>query len=216
MEIAIFDVEGTLTTGSSWRALRGYFKTYNNPWIYHRFFLGWMPRYFLVKLGVVSRRKAMSRWMQEEVRLFQGLNCSEFDRMAEWVVEHEMWPQRRKSVIAELEAYRQEGVKIVLSSSAYQPIVEAFGRKVGADAIGSSLVYVHDKVSGIEIPINAYEEKVAGITRRYEGARILAAYGDSVSDFPMMALSQAPVAVFPKPKLRQEALARGWRIVENE
>jgi HAD superfamily phosphoserine phosphatase-like hydrolase len=216
MEIVISDVEGTLTTGSSWRALRRYFKIHHNPWIYHLFFLGWMPRYLLVKLGVISRRKAMSRWMQDEVRLFQGYRRSEFDRMSDWVVEHEMWPNRRKSVIAELEALRQEGVKIVLSSSAYQPIVDAFGRKVGADAIGSSLVYAQDKVSGIEIPINAYEEKVAGITRRYEGARILAAYGDSVSDFPMMVMSQEPVAVFPKPKLRQEAVARGWRIMENE
>lgn len=216
MEIAISDVEGTLTTGSSWRALQRYFKGHNNPWIYHRFFLGWVPRYLLVKLGVSSRRKAMDRWMQEEVRLFRGYRCSEFDQMAEWVVEHEMWPQRRKSVIAELEAYRQEGVKIILSSSAYQPIVEAFGRKIGADVIGSSLVYEQGRVSGVKLPINAYEEKAAGIERHYKGAYVLAAYGDTSSDIPMMALSQAPVAVFPNPRLRQEAVDRGWRILENE
>jgi len=216
MEIVISDVEGTLTTGSSWRALQRYFKTYNNPWKYHLFFLGWVPRYLLVKLGVSSRRKAMSRWMQEEVRLFRGYPRSEFEQMAEWVVEHEMWPQRRKSMMAELGAYRQEGVRIVLSSSAYQPIVAAFGRKLGADAIGSSVVYVEDRVLGVELPINAYEEKAAGIERCYEGACILAAYGDTGSDIPMMALSQAPVAVFPNPKLRQEAVDRGWRILENE
>lgn len=216
MEIVISDVEGTLTTGSSWRALRRYFKTHDNPWIYHRFFLGWVPRYLLVKLGIASRRKAMVRWMEEEVRLFQGYRHSEFDRMAEWVVAHEMWPQRRPSVIAELEAYRQGGVKIVLSSSAYQPIVKAFGRRIGAEAIGSSLTYAQDRVSGVELPINAYEEKAAGIGRRYKGACILAAYGDTGSDIPMMALSQAPVAVFPDPRLHQEAVDRGWRILENE
>lgn len=216
MEIVISDVEGTLTTGSSWRALQRYFKTHDNPWIYHRFFLAWVPRYLLVKLGITSRRKAMVRWMQEEVRLFRGYQRSEFERMADWVVAHDMWPQRRQSVIAELEAYRQKGVKIVLSSSAYQPIVDAFGRKIGADTIGSSLVYVQDRVSGVELPINAYEAKAAAIENRYKESRILAAYGDTCSDTPMMALSLAPVAVFPNPRLRQEAVDRGWRIMENE
>ncbi len=216
MDVVISDVEGTLTTGSSWRALQRYFKTHYNAWVYNRFFMGWLPRYLLVKLGVVSRREAMLLWMQKEVRLFLGFRRDEFAEMANWVVEHEMWPKRRKAVIAELEAYRQEGVKIILSSSAYQPIVSAFGRKIGADAIGCSLVFVHDQVSGIELPINAYEEKAVGIKRRYEGARILAAYGDTGSDIPMMELSHEPVAVFPNPKLRQVAVANGWRILEKE
>lgn len=157
----------------------------------------------------------MSEWMQEEIRLFRGLSRGEFHQMAEWVVEHEMWPQRRKSVMAELEAYRHVGARIVLSSSAYQPIVDAFGSQMAADAIGSSLLYTQDKVSGVELPINAYQYKAAHIKTRYGPVQILAAYGDTASDIPMIEMSQEPVAVFPNKKLRRVAIAKGWWMLES-
>ena len=157
----------------------------------------------------------MTLWMQEEIILFRGMARDEFVQIAEWVVSQEMWPHRRKAVIAELEAYRQDGAKIILSSSAYQPITAAFGHQMAAEAIGSPLLYAQDKVSGVGLPLNAYEQKAAYIQQHYGAVEILAAYGDTASDIPMMELSDAPVAVFPSKRLRQVALDRGWRILEG-
>jgi phosphoserine phosphatase len=216
MEIVVSDVEGTLTTGSSWRALRRYFKAHYDPRVYNRFFLGWLPRYLLVKLGLFSRKKAMSLWMQDEIRLFRGITRAEFLQISEWVVVQEMWPQRRKSLISELDTFRQKGAKIVLSSSAYQPIVKVFAQQMAAEAVGSSLVYKHDKVWGVELPINSYEHKAVNIQHQYGTATILAAYGDTASDISMMELSRTPVAVLPDKRLQEVATARGWRVFEEE
>ncbi|MBU3739326.1 MAG: HAD family hydrolase [Rhodoferax sp.] len=41
-----------------------------------------------------------------------------------------------------------------------------------------------------------------------------AAYSDSINDLPLLQATDHPVAVDPDPRLRQEAQARGWRILE--
>ena len=52
-----------------------------------------------------------------------------------------------------------------------------------------------------------------GLSYIFPDARIVAAYGDTLSDLPMMEMSEQPVAVYPDAKLRRVAEERGWRIV---
>jgi phosphoserine phosphatase len=221
MAFIVSDIEGTLTTGSSWKALRTYYKTHFNPRTYDWFFIRWIPRYFLVSLGLLSRRKAMFDWMQEEVQLFKGFSHYEFNQMADWVVENEMWPKRRLDVLAEIEHDRQDGVQVLAVSSAYLPIVEAFSRKIGAMPIGTPVRFVDGRLKGIELPINAYEYKaqavlhLIGDTNQGE-THILSAYGDTISDLPMMELSRSPVAVYPNSALKQIAESRGWQVIETK
>ncbi len=47
------------------------------------------------------------------------------------------------------------------------------------------------------------------------GRPLIVAYGDTRSDIPMLSLAQEAVAVYPDPQLRQVALDRGWRILEE-
>ena len=215
MKVIVSDLEGTLTTGSSCKGLRTYFKANYNSRDYNLFFLRWLPRYLKVKLGILSRRKVMFLWMQEEILFFRGLSPGEFYKIAGWVVDHVLWPQRRLGLLTELEAYRQEGVKIIISSSAYQPIVDLFAQKISADAIGSAILFSQEKLTGVALPINAYEYKPRFIQERFNTACIEAAYGDTGSDIPMMEMSRNPVAVFPDKELQQMAETRGWRIIEN-
>jgi HAD superfamily phosphoserine phosphatase-like hydrolase len=216
MAVILSDIEGTLTTGSSWRALRTYYLDNYSKGAYHWFFVRWLPRFLLVKLGLISRRRAMLDWMVDEVRLFRGMSPAEFDRMAAWVVEHEMWAKRREGLISELAEHHQDGVEIAVVSSGYQPIVAAFARRMDAIPIGSSLAFEDGKISGLHLPINAYERKAEAVRARIGDAAILAAYGDTLSDLPMLELSQAPVAVCPDADLRKVAETRGWRIIEAE
>ena len=215
MSIVVSDIEGTLTTGSSWKALQRYYLTYLNPWAYRFFILRWLPRYPLVQAGILDREKAMAEWMRREINLLKGFSPDEFNEVAEWIVENEMWSQRRDYMVKELEKFNGSGTKIVLVSSAYQPLVDLFADHIDADAIGSSLIYQENKLTGVETPMNAYQQKADNILARYKNEKISAAYGDTMSDLPMMEISEEPVAVTPSPELRKIAEHRGWRIIDG-
>jgi phosphoserine phosphatase len=213
MTYIVSDIEGTLTTGSSWRGLGAYYKAKYSPLKYNLFFARWIPRYLLVSLGWMSRRAAMFDWMEDEVQLFRGFSPGAFKRMAEWVVGEVMWPKRREGVLAELEERRQDGAEIVVVSSAYQPIVDAFARRLNAIPIGSPLTFEEARLVGLQPPVNAFEFKAESIRARIGDSKILAAYGDTISDLPMLEMSQEPVAVYPDEKLEVIAKERGWRMI---
>ena len=197
MHIIVTDLDGTLTTGSSWQGFRSYFKQHYSALAYNMFFIRFLPHFPLMKLGLLMR----------------GMPISEVNAMAEWVVFNELWPKCRPRIFFELEKKRLAGAQIVVVSGAYQPIVEAFARKIEAYAIGTQLRYEDGKLQGIKLPVNSYQHKVDKVRALYPDAHIVAAYGDTLSDLPMMEMSEQPVAVYPDAKLRRVAEERGWRII---
>lgn len=215
MDIILSDIEGTLTTGSSWRALGKYFMKLDNQWAYYLFIFRWLPRYPFVKMGLINKRKGMRSWMEGEINLLKGRSRQDIEETAAWIVKNEMWPERREDVIQELVQHQSEGARIILVSSAYQPLVDAFAHRLGAEAIGTPLIFNQGTLSGLTTPINAYQQKAKNILTRIKEGAIVAAYGDTASDIPMMELSEKPIAVDPSRELREEAERRGWRIIED-
>ena len=213
MHIIVTDLDGTLTTGSSWQGFRNYFKKTHNALAYNMFFFRFLPHFPLMKLGLLNRQKTMTAWLQGEIGLMQGMPISEVNAMAEWAVFNEMWPKGRSDILLELEKKRLSGAQIVVVSGGYQPIVEAFARKMDAEAIGTQLRYEEGKLAGLALPVNSGDQKVANIRARYPDARIAAAYGDTLSDLPMLEMSDNPVAVYPDAKLLRVAKEKGWRVM---
>ena len=213
MDIILTDLEGTLTTGSSWRGLRRFYRQHYNPLTYNLFFVRFLPRFPLMKAGLLDRQKTMTAWMSAEINLLRGFRPSEVNAMAEFVVFNEMWPKVRPDMLLELEKKRLAGAQIVVVSGAYQPIVEAFARKMNASAIGTPLVYKNGRLAGMELPVNSHQHKVARVRARYPDARIVAAYGDTPSDLPMLEISEQPMVVYPDASLRRVAMDRGWRVM---
>jgi len=213
MNAIVTDLEGTLTTGSSWRGFRSYFKQHYSVLSYNLFFTRFLLRFPLMKMGLLNRQKTMTAWLQAEIGLMRGLPASEINTMAEWVVFNEMWPKCRPDVLLEIDKKRLLGAQIVVVSGAYQPIVDAFARKMEARAIGTRLIYEDGKLNGIELPVNSYQHKVEKVRARYPDARIVAAYGDTLSDLPMLEMSNMPMAVYPDKKLLRVAEERGWRVM---
>ena len=213
MNIIVTDLDGTLTTGSSWQGFRSYFKQTYSAVAYNLFFIRFLPHFPLMKLGLISRKKTMTTWLQGEIGLMRGMPISEVNAMAEWVVFNELWPKGRADVLRELEKKRLSGNQIVLVSGAYQPMVEAFARKIKAKAIGTQLRYEDGKLQGIELPVNSYQRKAEKLSALYSDARIVSAYGDTLSDLQMMEMSEQPIAVYPVAKLRRVAEDRGWRVM---
>ncbi len=213
MHIIVTDLDGTLTTGSSWQGFRSYFKKTYSALAYNMFFIRFLPHYPLMKLGLLIRKKTMTAWLQGEIGLMRGMPISEVNAMSEWVVFNELWPKCRADVLRELEKKRLAGAQIVVVSGAYQPMVKAFARKIKAKAIGTQLRYEDGKLQGIELPVNSYQRKAEKVSALYPDAHIVAAYGDTLSDLPMMEMSEQPFAVYPDAKLRRVAEERGWRVM---
>ena len=214
MNLVVTDLEGTLTTGSSWLGIRAYFRVFRSRWKYDRFLLSWLPLYLLVKIGVLNRKKVMNTWMLGEISLLKGETMQEIEDMAEWVVVNHMWVKRRVDVMTQLEDHLHEGAQVAIVSGAYQPIAEAFARQIGeVTAIGSQLIYTNGRLSALALPTNSFHHKAENIRATFQEHSIITAYGDTLSDLPMLEMSENPIAVYPDSGLRKLADARGWQII---
>lgn len=168
------------------RDARDYFKLHGKGAHYRLRLIRSFPRITLARVGLADVQSMKNAWLVALLGMMAGLSESEFLAMAEWVVEHEMWPRRYPAVLAEFEALGS-GVEI-----AYGRVT---GRIVGA-------------VSVREVKARRAQEHVGSAT-------FDVAYGDSPSDVPILELAREAVAVYPDAKLRQIAAARGWRVIET-
>lgn len=207
------DLEGTLTTGESWKGVGRYLKEHGHGRAYRAFFLARMPGYLATKLGVGDEQGFRDGWMARLAGFFRGMRPEELERLAGWVVEQELWPKRREGVLGELERHKEAGQRLVLAAGTYQPVLEAFARRIGAEAVGTPLEYSDGKATGRLVgAVNTGRVKAERLSKWVGAVRVVEAYGDTLSDMHMLTMSEGPVVVDPDPKLRTEALKRGWRI----
>lgn len=212
--IVAADLEGTLSTGATWKGVARYLVKRGRGASYKRFLYWKLPSVALVKLGLMPEQPMRDRWMIGLAHLMTGFTEADVEDMAEWVVEQELWPNRRLDLMDELARHRRQGARIMLVSGTYSPVLRAFARRMGAEAYGTELALSLDPPR-VELlpPINTGPVKVASIRRAAPYAEVIAAYGDSIADLPMLELSREPVAVQPDKALRRVARERGWRVV---
>lgn len=212
--IVAADLEGTVTTGATWRGAGRYFLTFGPVWEYRLFFALRFPGALLVKAGILDEVAMRDRWMSGLTSMMRGYDEERLRTWAEWIVEHELWPKRRPEVVAELEAHRRGGARVLLVSGTMQHVLDAFARRIGVEALGTA-VRVADSPPQPRMlaPFNSGPVKVERIRAAAPGESLSVAYGDSLGDLPMLEASQGPVAVQPAPALRRIARERGWRIL---
>jgi phosphoserine phosphatase len=218
MQIVAVDLEGTLTAGETWRGLAAWLKANGYGRRYRWFLFTHLPYYLAMRAGWMDRTSFNVRWVRGLLRAFRGFTLTQFEQAAEWAVEAETWPKRRPALVQELWAHREAGRKIMLVSGAYQPIVEAVGRRVGADiALGTALEAKSEVLTGrFAEAVNVGPVKVQRLAAYLEGGKLLAAYGDTIADQFMLESSENPTAVCPDGGLRQVASERSWRILEDD
>lgn len=226
--VVAVDLEGTLTAGTTWHALRDYLRTYGEERAYRNFFLRRLPGIVRFRLGLGDREAFKYAWIRDIWALFQGYTAADLDEVAQWVVEEALWPARRQAVLAELSDHARQGHRIILISGVAEPVLAAFIARAAAEqgpvfeGIGTPLYLEkgnggdHSFSGRFRGEINIGEQKVAQLLPFARDGKIEAAYGDTGPDIPMLAMSHHPVAVAPDPSLRQAAVARGWRIIEAE
>lgn len=208
------DLEGTLTTAETWRAVAAHLRRSGRSGEYRRFLLPRLPLVVLARLGLIDRQAFRDRWITDLARLLRGTSVGEMERLAEEIVELELWPARREEVVAALIAEHDQGRAVILCSGTYQPVLEAFARRLAAEALGTPLATDGDRLTGrLVAPPNTGRRKARRLTAALGGRRLVAAYGDSLADAEMLAASDEPVAVHPEPGLRRLADERGWRVI---
>ncbi len=161
----------------------------------------------------MDRQGFKDRWIVDLAHFLRGLSLEELGHLARWVVDHELWSERRAHVLAELETHRRAGKRVLLASGTYQPILDEFASRIGAEAIGTPLEVVDSDATGRILGNNTGRMKAERLRERIGEEPLEVAYGDSEGDLPMLELASTPVAVHPEARLREIAESRGWRIV---
>jgi phosphoserine phosphatase len=210
--IVVSDLMGTLTAGSPVLGLVDWVRHNQSKWQANLYMAGMLPSYFLAKGKLIDWQKWGQGLMVNSLALVKDATPEKFEEVAEWVVEHDLWKKRHEDVIARLMGHAEQGAQVHIASSVYQPAVEAFARRIGAQAIGTPVKFVDGQVR-IATELVASEKKIEQVLSRLGVERVDFAYGDSALDIPLLEHADHPVAVYPEDKLRAVAQERGWEIV---
>ena len=210
--IVVSDLMGTLTTGSPVLGLVDWVRNKQSKWRANLYMAGTMPSYFLAKKGLIDWQRWGQGLMIESLSLIKDATPEKFEQVAEWIVESNLWRKRREDVIERLQEHAENGAQVYIASSVHQPGVEAFAKRIGAQAIGTPVEFVDGRVR-IATELVASEKKIEQVLSRVGVERVDFAFGDTILDVPLLEHADHPVAVYPDDKLRVVAEERGWEIM---
>lgn len=209
--IVISDMMGTLTTGSPVLGFIDWVR-HNQSETQARWLMAKItPGYFLAKSGLIDAQRWKLKLMIESLSWIQAADPEKFTSVADWTVEHNLWPKRRADVIALLINHIQNGAQVVVASSVYEPVTLSFARRFAAQAIGTPVEFNSGRIT-LAAGLVASENKIQEVLRRLGVSRVDYAYGDTYMDIPLLEHAGYPVAVYPDKQLYHTAKERGWDI----
>ncbi len=216
----VSDLEGTLTTGATYRALGREAERCIGRVRYLGFVAGRLPALGGAWAGLSPKRRFQDEWLRRLTTCFAGIEVAAFEAMVARAVEAELWPKRRDDVIAALRVHLAAGERVVVASGSLLPVVEAFATRLGlatgasVEALGTPIEVLEGRLTGrLAGPVSVGEIKARLVHEHLGSERLSAAYGDSAADVPLLLLSDAPVAVYPDDILRATAQELGWRVL---
>jgi HAD superfamily hydrolase (TIGR01490 family) len=223
--VALFDIDGTLTTGNVWNGIMAYSAGRGHALRHaatHAAFVGLHYPLLLPRaLGLLSEASFRRTWVQHLPWYFRGFDQDQITAMADWVAHTATAPIVRPDVLARLHAHLADGVPVALVSGAPTPFVASLARMWGvAHAIGSPVEFREGCYTGRMPDPPCVDVQKAVYTRAYFAEQGLPldyaasfAYADSYSDLGMFELVGHPVAVYPDRALMALAVQRGWEIL---
>ena len=223
LRVALFDVDGTLTTAHTWQA---YFAAFKHAGLKagarRLFFFTHYPLYFARRAGLISEERFRTWWAGHLAWVLRGLTPEETAPLWRWAVETYLADHWRADIRQRLEAHRQQGDQVVLVSSAPEPLLEAIAEHLGAHAVvGTRPAVRHGRYTGGIVPPvcigptkrTLTEAKLAALGWEVDYAAS-AAYADAITDVPLLDMVGHPHAVYPDPELRAVAQKQGWATIE--
>ncbi|WP_313235374.1 HAD family hydrolase [Sporosarcina ureae] len=219
MKVAIFDFDGTLYTKETFKLLMEQLK--NHPTYkqyYRKFYRSILPLYIRYKLKILPESVMKERSMHLYLKALDSLTMTELHEFFKGM-HNVMMPDFNEQVINRLAKHRKDGYHVLLVSGAYTPFLKA---------VTSHLIF--DRIIGTDIPSNgeqlAMDQPLLHIQGTRKNEQIYQAllgeaidwdnsfaYGDSISDLPVLEKVGSPVAVRPDEKLTAVAKQRNWEIL---
>ncbi len=145
---------------------------------------------------------------------------AELEGLAAECFQSEIRPRISPEGRRRVECHRARGQLVVLLTGSLRPLAEELARELQADlALAAELAVESGAFSGILSKPHPYGPEKARLVRELARERGLDlqgsfAYGDHHSDLHVLACVGHPYAVNPHPRLRQQAVARGWPILQ--
>jgi HAD superfamily hydrolase (TIGR01490 family) len=212
--VAIFDLDGTLVVGQTQVLVVRFLRKAR---VVSRTFVIGTALWFLgYKAGLVKVTKA-SRAKGAEV--LAGLSEEEADALMVRFTEEVMVPRLHPAATAALAEHQAEGDVVVVVSAALLPLVEALCRRLGvSEYAGARCEIVDGRYTGRLLGPIPYAGEKARVAERFiaeQGADPADcwAYADHDTDLELLRFVGHPVAVNPRPGLREEAERQGWPIL---
>ena len=210
--IVVSDMMGTLTTGSPFLGVVSWVKHNRSTFLANYYMASIMPTYFLAKNGIIDWQAWGQRLMIRGLSYIKDADEEKLKQVSDWVVEHNLWEKRREDVIARLVEHREKGAQVHIASSVFEPFIEPFANRIGAQVIGTPTEIVNGRVQ-MAGQLVADDKKIEKVLSRLNVKRVDYAYGDTILDVPLLEHAEHPVAVYPEAKLKAIALERGWEII---
>ncbi|WP_341961651.1 HAD-IB family hydrolase [Planococcus maritimus] len=219
MRVAIFDFDGTLYAKETFQLMMAHLK--NHPVHnrrYRKFYRTIMPPYIGHKLKIYPEAKMRARSVQAYLAALETFSKQELEEYF-GEIANLMHDDFNQEVIERLKQHVSNEDYCMLVSGAFTPLLHAVTKEL---PIG--------KIIGTEVPyeanILAHKTPVIHIQGSLKTEKILEAlgdqaidwknsfaYGDSLSDVPVLELVGNPVAVRPEARLRVLATERNWEII---
>jgi HAD superfamily hydrolase (TIGR01490 family) len=208
-----FDVDHTITYGSTGRRFaetavrRGVLKLRHLamiPLSYARYRLGG---------GGIA-------FFEGEFPVIRGVEKTRFEEIGRDVFERRTRKALRPDMRKLIESIKADGGEVVLATSSFDFIVKPLADFLGIDVLLASRLEYRDgrctgTLAGKALFGDAKRDAVLAYVRgRGVALAECAFYSDSIHDLPLLLEVGRPVAVAPDRRLRREAEARGWSILE--
>lgn len=222
MIAAFFDLDGTLCTEHIWHAFSRYFTAHRRRRLLaHAFVIAHFSLWPLHRLGLLSLERFFRSWVDDMAWLMVGLRPKEGQEMFRWITDQALIPSLRPDVAEVLRQHQTQGHLVVLVSGAFEELLACVGERLGVQhVVGTRLEVNRGRYSGRAIKPSCFgQDKVVLLTALLTNSGLDVdlsqsfAYGDSISDIPMLELVGNPIAVYPDRQLWDYALQRGWQII---
>lgn len=219
-DLAIYDMDRTLTRHATWTPFLLYCATRRAPWrlLFLPLVAGSMLAYAarLIDRGTL---KEFNHWLLLGRTIHPRDLQPLVDSFADWQVRTNIRPGARET----LKRDKAQGRRLVMATASYRLYSEAIADRLGFDdCIGTYAITGLDQKIRAKIDgencygpaklrmIAAWVEK-SGLLGKHGHVRF---YSDHVSDAPVFEWADEPVAVNPHGKLRRLAAERGWEVVD--
>ena len=213
--LAIFDVEGVVldaTVAHFYLWLRGRQMPAPDRATWTAALAARVPKY------LVADRRSRAAFSRAFYRNYRGLPAHELRDSAGAALSEFILPRVRHEAVRRIRAHRRRGDHVVLITGALDFLVAPLAH-LADELVAARLVERRGSFTGelAEPPVTADgRASLVARTAADRGVELedCCAYGDAISDLPMLELVGHPHAVNPDFRLAREARRRGWPLLE--